>query len=76
MTRIRLSICLALGLLICGCAKTPWVKPYERARLDSAVMNLDRDPLMDTTREQALQLNQAAHRAGMNTGPGCGCKSE
>ena len=69
----RLSLLLLLVLCLQASAVQPWVKPYERARLASDVMQYDRDPVSDSYMHHVRQAREGARGAEGAGGGGCGC---
>ena len=69
----KLSLLLLLVLCLQDCAVQPWVKPYERARLASDVMQYDRDPVSDSYMHHVRQAREGARGAEGAGGGGCGC---
>lgn len=65
-----------LSLLLCSiqaCGVKPWVKPYERAKLASELMQYDRDPVSDNYMHHVRQAREGARGAEGAGGGGCGC---
>jgi hypothetical protein len=61
-------------LLLCGCGSIePWVKPYERERLASPIMQFSRDGLADKHQEHVREVREGARGATGVQGGGCGC---
>lgn len=67
-----ISLTLVL-LFMQGCGVQPWVKPYERARLASELMQYDRDPVSDSYMHHVRQAREGARGAEGAGGGGCGC---
>lgn len=62
-----------LGLLA-GCGSIePWVKPYERERLGSPIMQISRDGLSDKHFEHVREVREGGRGATGVQGGGCGC---
>ena len=75
---VRWARCGVAGVLACsallsGCAVEPWVKPYERERLASPLMQLSRDGLSDKHFEHVRDVREGARGATGVQGGGCGC---
>jgi hypothetical protein len=73
---MRSSVLLALAgiALLSGCASVePWVKPYERERLASPLMQFSRDPLAAKHTEHVREVREGARGATGVQGGGCGC---
>ncbi|MFN3714844.1 MAG: DUF4266 domain-containing protein [Alcanivoracaceae bacterium] len=64
---------LASLVLIAGCTPTPWIKPYERARLADPVMAMDRHPAASSYMHHVHQAREGARGAEGGSGGGCGC---
>lgn len=72
--RARVAAVLAGAGLLMGCASIePWVKPYERERLSSPLMQFSRDGLSDKHREHVREVREGARGATGVQGGGCGC---
>jgi hypothetical protein len=79
MTRLT-SLCVrvllvgsAAGLLsACGSIE-PWVKPYERERLASPLMQFSRDGLSAKHFEHVREVREGGRGATGVQGGGCGC---
>lgn len=56
-----------------GCSVTPWVKPYERARLADPIMSFERDPASSSYMNHVYQAREGARGAEGGQGGGCGC---
>ncbi|MGB5325046.1 MAG: DUF4266 domain-containing protein [Pseudomonadales bacterium] len=61
------------ALFLQGCSVQPWVKPYERARLASDLMQYDRDQVSDSYMHHVRQSREGARGAEGAGGGGCGC---
>lgn len=70
---IFFGLLLVAGLVLSGCGKKPWVKPYEREFLADPIMDFSRDPLSDRHRQHVYETREAARGAGVSQGGGCGC---
>jgi len=68
MKRLKAAcvLCLALG----GCAT---VAPYERERLASRDMELDRSPDLSVGKQHATAYREGSSGAEGASGGGCGC---
>lgn len=66
---------LAVGaLLLSGCGSIdPWVKPYERERLASPIMQFSRNGLSDKHYEHVREVREGGRGATGVQGGGCGC---
>lgn len=64
---------LLLVLWLGGCSVTPWVQPYERARLADPVMNRDRSPAASAYLKHVHESRERARGAEDGAGGGCGC---
>lgn len=63
----------AVGLLgACGSIE-PWVKPYERERLASPLLQFSRDGLSAKHFEHVREVREGARGATGVQGGGCGC---
>jgi len=70
----RAAVLAGCVLLLSGCGSIePWVKPYERERLASPIMQFSRDPLADKHREHVREVREGARGATGVQGGGCGC---
>ncbi|WOB06582.1 DUF4266 domain-containing protein [Piscinibacter gummiphilus] len=66
-------VALAAGLLgACGSIE-PWVKPYERERLASPLMQFSRDGLSAKHFEHVREVREGGRGATGVQGGGCGC---
>lgn len=65
----RIATC-ALLLLLGGCAT---VAPYERERLASSDMQLDRNPDLSAGKQHATAYREGSSGAEGASGGGCGC---
>ncbi|MFQ6023610.1 MAG: DUF4266 domain-containing protein [Acidiferrobacterales bacterium] len=70
---ISLGLLLVAAVLLSGCAKKPWVKPYEREFLADPIMSFSRDPISDWHLQHVYETREAARGAGVSQGGGCGC---
>jgi predicted component of type VI protein secretion system len=59
-----------LSLVLAGCAT---VAPYERERLASRDMQLDRNPDLNAGKQHATAYREGASGAEGASGGGCGC---
>jgi hypothetical protein len=64
---------LFLGVLLGGCAREPWVKPYEREFLADPIMSFTQDPLSQRYRQHVFEVREGARGAEGSSGGGCGC---
>lgn len=65
---------LAAVVALSGCSSLePWVKPYERDRLSSPLLNWERDRLSDKHFTHAREVREGARGATAVQGGGCGC---
>ena len=69
-TMNRWLLCCALGFLLASCAT---VAPYERERLASRDMELDRNPDMNAGKQHATAYREGSSGAEGASGGGCGC---
>lgn len=61
-------------LLLSGCGSIePWVKPYERERLASPIMQFSRDGLSAKHYEHVREVREGGRGATGVQGGGCGC---
>lgn len=60
------------ALVGCGSVE-PWVKPYERERLASPLMQFSRDALSAKHVEHVREVREGARGATGVQGGGCGC---
>lgn len=66
-------VALAAGLLsACGSIE-PWVKPYERERLASPLLQFSRDGLSAKHFEHVREVREGGRGATGVQGGGCGC---
>ena len=72
MDKVLLFFLLAVSLSACS-APTPWVKPYERARLADPIMSFNRDPVSSAYINHVYQAREGARGAENGQGGGCGC---
>jgi hypothetical protein len=71
---LRASLVPAAALLISGCSSIePWVKPYERERLASPLMQFSRNGLSDKHFEHVREVREGSRGATGVQGGGCGC---
>ncbi len=71
---MRLFVLIAAVQLLAACsAPTPWVKPYERARLADPIMSFSRDPVSTAYTNHVYQAREGARGAENGQGGGCGC---
>ncbi len=75
MNKFVKIILLSSGLLLLDAcsAPTPWVKPYERARLADPIMSFSRDPVSSAYTNHVYQAREGARGAENGQGGGCGC---
>lgn len=64
---------LAGTVLLGGCAREPWVKPYERANLADPIMSFNRDPISASYIHHVYDSREGSRGAGVVSGGGCGC---
>ena len=66
---------LLLAALACSACSSiePWVKPYERERLASPIMQFSRHGSIDKHREHIHAVREGARGATGVQGGGCGC---
>ncbi|MBX3619025.1 MAG: DUF4266 domain-containing protein [Rhizobacter sp.] len=70
----RAAVLVGCGALLAGCGSIePWVKPYERERLASPIMQISRDGLSDKHFEHVREVREGARGATGVQGGGCGC---
>lgn len=69
----RVALVIAVALLAGCAAPEPWVKPYERERLASPLLQFSRDPLGDKHREHVREVREGARGGTGVQGGGCGC---
>lgn len=74
------SLCLralaaaAIASLLSGCGSIePWVKPYERERLASPLLQFTRDGLSAKHFEHVREVREGGRGATGVQGGGCGC---
>ncbi len=71
---VRTAALLACAGLLAACSSVePWVKPYERERLASPLMQFSRDALADKHREHVREVREGGRGATGVQGGGCGC---
>lgn len=74
MKKLTSTALLLLGLVVVsGCAREPWVKPYERETLADPIMSFSRDPISDWQLQHVYETRESARGAGVATTGGCGC---
>jgi hypothetical protein len=74
LARARVAALAGGVLLLAGCGSIePWVKPYERERLASPLMQFSRDGLSDKHLEHVREVREGARGATGVQGGGCGC---
>ncbi len=70
-------VCFALlagAAVLAGCAAPqPWVKPYERERLASPLLQFSRDGLSAKHFEHVREVREGGRGATGVQGGGCGC---
>lgn len=69
----RTTMLLAAVLLATGCSVTPWVRPYERERLDDPLMRLPGDRMSERHIERVRNMREGTRGATGVQGGGCGC---
>ena len=70
----RLAALAGGVLLLAGCSSIePWVKPYERERLASPIMQFSRHGLSDKHYEHVREVREGGRGATGVQGGGCGC---
>jgi len=68
------SVVLLAAALLTACAMPqPWVKPYERERLASPVMQVQRDALSAKHFEHVREVREGSRGGTGVQGGGCGC---
>ncbi len=70
---LYLLISILMLSVLSACSNNPWVKPYERAKLSSELMQYDRDPVSDSYMHHVRQSREGARGAEGSSGGGCGC---
>jgi hypothetical protein len=71
---LRASTLVAAALLLAGCSSIePWVKPYERERLASPLLQFSRNGLSDKHFEHVREVREGSRGATGVQGGGCGC---
>ena len=71
---LRASALAAGALLLSGCSSIePWVKPYERERLASPLLQFSRNGLSDKHFEHVREVREGSRGATGVQGGGCGC---
>ena len=76
MSAGRAGVLVTALLSLSACAltpPTPWVQPYERARLADPIMSKDRDPAAAAYLKHVHQSRERARGAEGSAGGGCGC---
>lgn len=71
--RAFLYLLVPLVFVFAGCAKEPWVKPYERELLADPIMSFSRDPIHDSYRQHVYDVREATRENTKTDGGGCGC---
>lgn len=66
------ALCTAAALSACAMPQ-PWVKPYERERLASPVMQTQRDALSAKHFEHVREVREGSRGGTGVQGGGCGC---
>jgi hypothetical protein len=70
----RLLLAMGTAGLLGGCGSIePWVKPYERERLASPLMQFSRDGLSAKHFEHVREVREGGRGATGVQGGGCGC---
>jgi hypothetical protein len=64
---------LGATVLLGGCLREPWVKPYEREMLADPLLSFSRDVLSDQYRQHVFDVREGARGATTSQGGGCGC---
>jgi hypothetical protein len=73
-SRLRLAVLAGCALVLAGCSSIePWVKPYERERLASPLMQMSRNGLSDKHFEHVREVREGARGGTGVQGGGCGC---
>ena len=72
MSKTILFLLMTVFVSACS-APTPWVKPYERARLADPIMSFSRDPVSSAYTNHVYQAREGARGAENGQGGGCGC---
>lgn len=70
--RVLAAGAFAVSLSACGSIE-PWVKPYERERLASPLMQFSRDGLSAKHFEHVREVREGGRGATGVQGGGCGC---
>lgn len=71
---VRVLAAGAMAGLLSACGSIePWVKPYERERLASPLMQFSRDGLSAKHFEHVREVREGARGATGVQGGGCGC---
>lgn len=67
-------VATGLVLALAGCSTPePWVKPYERDRLASPLLQWERDRLSEKHFAHGREVREGARGATAVQGGGCGC---
>jgi hypothetical protein len=70
----RIAVLTGCALLLTACSSIePWVKPYERERLASPIMQVSRDGLSAKHFEHVREVREGGRGATGVQGGGCGC---
>jgi outer membrane murein-binding lipoprotein Lpp len=73
-TLAKLAAAAAALVTLAGCSNLePWVKPYERDRLASPLLNWQRDRLSDKHFAHVREVREGERGATAVQGGGCGC---
>jgi hypothetical protein len=68
-----IAVMLGAAVLLGGCVREPWAKPYEREMLADPLVSFSRDPLADQYRQHVFDVREGARGATTSQGGGCGC---
>jgi hypothetical protein len=75
LSRVLRSVAVAMAVSLLGACSSiePWVKPYERERLASPIMQFSRDGLSAKHFEHVREVREGGRGATGVQGGGCGC---
>jgi hypothetical protein len=73
LSRRNVVSLLAIACLAAGCSVTPWVKPYDRERLDDPLMRTPAEKLSDRHFERVRSVREGARGAAAGQGGSCVC---
>ena len=72
-SRRKVLALFTVACLAAGCGVKPWVKPYDRERLDDPVMRTPAEKLSDRHFERVRNVREGARGAAAGQGGSCVC---